>query len=196
MSLPLFPLHTVLLPGCTLDLQLFEPRYLDMLSRCLKSGQGFGVVTLFEGSEVGEVAGAFSEVGCEALIRDWHTQDNGLLGVRVEGARRFRVRQAEAQADRLTVAEVDWLPEPQDLPLTDAEGDLLELLAVLGRHPLVQSLDMSGPVERQGALACRLGYLLPLTAEQKLALLQEDDPAERLQSLQDFLERLQDEQQA
>ena len=42
MSLALFPLNTVLFPGCTLDLQLFEARYLDMISRCMKKGEGFG----------------------------------------------------------------------------------------------------------------------------------------------------------
>ena len=45
MNLPLFPLDTVLFPGCMLDLQLFEPRYLDMVSACLKAGHGFGVPT-------------------------------------------------------------------------------------------------------------------------------------------------------
>ena len=43
MKLPLFPLDTVLFPGCTLDLQIFEARYLDMVSSCLKAGHGFGV---------------------------------------------------------------------------------------------------------------------------------------------------------
>ena len=40
MKLPLFPLDTVLFPGCLLDLQLFEARYLDMLSGCMKRGEG------------------------------------------------------------------------------------------------------------------------------------------------------------
>ena len=35
MTLPLFPLNTVLFPGCMLDLQVFEARYLDMVSRCM-----------------------------------------------------------------------------------------------------------------------------------------------------------------
>ena len=43
MSLPLFPLNTVLFPGCILDLQIFEARYLDMIGRCMKQGGGFGV---------------------------------------------------------------------------------------------------------------------------------------------------------
>ena len=67
--LPLFPLNTVLFPGCTLDLQLFEPRYLDMLTRCLKQGSGFGVVGLLAGQEVGAAATHCAELGCEALIR-------------------------------------------------------------------------------------------------------------------------------
>ncbi len=53
MSLPLFPLNTVLFPGCILDLQIFEARYLDMIGRCMKQGGGFGVVCILEAKEVG-----------------------------------------------------------------------------------------------------------------------------------------------
>jgi hypothetical protein len=56
MKLPLFPLNTVLFPGCMLDLQIFEARYLDMISRCMKQDAGFGVVCIVEGEEVGEAA--------------------------------------------------------------------------------------------------------------------------------------------
>ena len=82
MKLPLFPLDTVLFPGCTLDLQIFEARYLDMVSSCLKAGHGFGVVRLIEGSEVGLAASEYASTGCEALIRDWQQRPNGLLGIR------------------------------------------------------------------------------------------------------------------
>ena len=50
----LFPLKTVLMPGCYLDLQIFEARYLDMVSRCFRQQQGFVVVGLEEGSEAFE----------------------------------------------------------------------------------------------------------------------------------------------
>lgn len=85
MTLPLFPLNTVLFPGCMLDLQIFEARYLDMISRCMKQGEGFGVVCIIEGAEVGEAAGQFSAIGCEAIVRDFEQRPNGLLGIRVEG---------------------------------------------------------------------------------------------------------------
>ena len=71
MSFPLFPLNTVLFPGCRLDLQIFEARYLDMIGRCMKQNGGFGVVAIVEGEEVGDAPERYSLVGCEALIRDW-----------------------------------------------------------------------------------------------------------------------------
>ena len=43
-SLPLFPLGTVLYPGGSLSLRIFEVRYLDMIRKCHKSGAPFGVV--------------------------------------------------------------------------------------------------------------------------------------------------------
>jgi Lon protease-like protein len=52
VELPLFPLGSVLFPGGLLGLKVFEARYLDLVSRCLRSGEGFGVVALRQGSEV------------------------------------------------------------------------------------------------------------------------------------------------
>lgn len=195
MTLPLFPLNTVLFPGCMLDLQVFEARYLDMVSRCMKQGQGFGVVCIIDGAEVGEAAGQFSAVGCEALIRDFQQRPNGLLGIRVEGGRRFRVQRAQLLPDQLTVAEVEWLDEPPEQPLTTEHADLAALLEALNAHPLVASLGMSNEPAGQDALANQLAYLLPLDVEQKLTLLETADAPLRLELLQQLLEQLQGERQ-
>ena len=101
MKLPLFPLNTVLFPGCTLDLQIFEARYLDMIGRCMKRGEGFGVVCILEGEQVGKAPPVVASIGCEAVIRDFVQQDNGLLGIRVEGVRRFNLESTEVQKDQL-----------------------------------------------------------------------------------------------
>ncbi len=195
MNLALFPLNTVLFPGCLLDLQIFEARYLDMLGRCMKQGEGFGVVCIVEGEEVGEAAERFAAIGCEALIRDFQQLPNGLLGIRVEGARRFKVSRARVLADQLTVAEVDWLADGPERPLLAAHADLAALLNALAEHPLVAALGMGAAVGGQAALANRLAYLLPLAAEQKLQVLALDEPLERLELLQELLDRLQGEAQ-
>lgn len=193
MTLSLFPLNTVLFPGCLLDLQIFEARYLDMISRCMKQGEGFGVVCIVEGQEVGEAAGHFSAIGCEARICDFQQRPNGLLGIRVEGGRRFKVRHAQVLPDQLTVAEVEWLEEPTEQPLGSEHADLVALLEALAEHPLVVALGMTDSVSGQAALANQLAYLLPLALEQKLQLLELDTPQARLTQLQAWLEQIQGE---
>ena len=50
LTLPLFPLHSVLFPGGPLPLRVFESRYLDMISSCLKAESGIGICLIRSGS--------------------------------------------------------------------------------------------------------------------------------------------------
>ncbi|MEA5671814.1 LON peptidase substrate-binding domain-containing protein [Pseudomonas sp. MH2] len=193
MTLPLFPLNTVLFPGCLLDLQIFEARYLDMIGRCMKQGEGFGVVCILEGDQVGKAPAGIAEFGCEALIRDFEQQDNGLLGIRVEGVRRFRVEQTDVLKDQLMVGEVQWLVDQADSPLGEQDDDLLALLVALGEHPMVEALDMPREVDGRRSLANQLAYLLPFMEEDKIDLLAIDSPVQRLEAIQTLLERIQGE---
>ncbi|CAI8842706.1 LON peptidase substrate-binding domain-containing protein [Pseudomonas sp. Irchel 3H3] len=193
MSLALFPLNTVLFPGCFLDLQIFEARYLDMISRCMKQGAGFGVVCILEGEEVGLAPQGYALVGCEARITDFKQQDNGLLGIRVQGARRFNVLRSEVQRDQLTVAEVEWLDELPEQPLQEEDADLMALLKALAEHPMVEALNMGTDAAGQQSLANQLAYLLPFSELDKIGLLQVDDPQQRLDAIQALLDELQGE---
>ena len=193
MKLPLFPLNTVLFPGCVLDLQIFEARYLDMIARCMKQGTGFGVVCILEGEEVGDAPQGIARVGCEALVRDFQRQDNGLLGIRVEGGRRFEVLDTELQRDQLRVAKVEWLDEIPEQPLAEEDQDLLALLKALAEHPMVAALNMSTEVAGQQSLANQLAYLLPFAEEDKLQLLLVNDPQQRLDGIQVLLDEMQGE---
>ncbi|MBZ9784371.1 LON peptidase substrate-binding domain-containing protein [Pseudomonas sp. REP124] len=193
MSLPLFPLNTVLFPGCILDLQIFEARYLDMIGRCMKQGGGFGVVCILDGEEVGIAPAGYALVGCEARITDFKTQENGLLGIRVQGGRRFHVLRTEVQRDQLIVAEVDWLEEEPEQPLQDEDADLVALLKALAEHPMVEALNMGTEAVGQQSLANQLAYLLPFAELDKIDLLQLDDPQQRLDAIQALLDELQGE---
>ena len=63
---PLFPLRTVLFPDGLLELKIFEARYLDLMSRCLREKAPFGVVALRSGSEARGAAGA--------TLREFHPE--------------------------------------------------------------------------------------------------------------------------
>jgi Lon protease-like protein len=117
-TLPLFPLGTVLMPGGRLPLQIFEPRYVQLL-RDLLDGQDerspvFGVVAIREGYEVGDDGvRALHPIGCGALL----TQAAALEGERFlvvsEGTDRFRLDAIDESAGTpYTTARVTWLTEP------------------------------------------------------------------------------------
>ncbi|MBO5392698.1 MULTISPECIES: LON peptidase substrate-binding domain-containing protein [Pseudomonas] len=193
MTLPLFPLNTVLFPGCVLDLQIFEARYLDMVARCMKQGTGFGVVCILDGREVGNAPQGIAGIGCEALIRDFQQQDNGLLGIRVEGGRRFEVLGTELQRDQLLLAQVEWLDDAPEQPLQEEDQDLLALLKALAEHPMVAALNMNTEVAGQQSLSNQLAYLLPFAEADKIELLQVNDPQQRLDGIQVLLDEIQGE---
>lgn len=193
MTLPLFPLNTVLFPGCVLDLQIFEARYLDMVARCMKQGTGSGVVCILDGREVGNAPQGIAGIGCEALIRDFQQQDNGLLGIRVEGGRRFEVLGTELQRDQLLLAQVEWLDDAPEQPLQEEDQDLLALLKALAEHPMVAALNMNTEVAGQQSLSNQLAYLLPFAEADKIELLQVNDPQQRLDGIQVLLDEIQGE---
>ena len=111
MSMPLFPLRTVLFPGGTLPLRIFEPRYVDMVRWCMRESQGFGVVLLREGSDVldakdpggHEKAPQIFDVGTKAQIIDFDQADNGLLGIVARGGEKFSVLRTTVEAMVLCV---------------------------------------------------------------------------------------------
>ncbi len=88
--LPLFPLSRPLYPQQKIALQIFEPRYLAMVTQCLRQDETFGVVQIREGKEVGKAPQIY-QYGVEARVVDWDQLDNGLLGITIEGARKFAV---------------------------------------------------------------------------------------------------------
>jgi Lon protease-like protein len=112
----LFPLHTVLFPGGPLPLRIFETRYTDMVRRCVRTGEPFGVLLIQDGDEAGEVA-TTATVGCTARIVDFHTLHDGLLGIACVGERKFRVQRVWRAADGLNMGEVQWLPAESEVPL-------------------------------------------------------------------------------
>ena len=78
-EIPLFPLRSVLFPRGKLSLQIFERRYIDLVSQSLRDGSGFGVILLKDGDEVIKPGGnqELHPVGTYARIVDWDQLDNG-----------------------------------------------------------------------------------------------------------------------
>ena len=104
-NLPLFPLNTVLFPGGTIPLQVFEPRYLRLIDDCLNSDSKFGVVLIKEGKEVGGPSVPMS-IGTIAKITSVKNLPNNRLLVTSIGTDRFNILEI-LKDDPYMVASVD-----------------------------------------------------------------------------------------
>ena len=191
-SMALFPLNTVLFPGAEMSLRIFEPRYLDLVRACCRDGQGFGIcANIAEQDLANHQVGGPVALGTEARIVDFASLPDGLLGIRVRGERRFRVRRTRVRDNGLIVADIDWLSPSGSSPLAIEH----ELLATL-LHRLIERI---GGAHAQAAMesyrdadwvSWRLAELLPLSLPQRQSLLQQDDAQRRMQRLLELVATL------
>lgn len=116
ITLPIFPLGTVLFPGSRLPLRIFEPRYRALIEDVLEHTDGareFGVVAIRSGVEVGaHGVQTLYEVGCVAEIQHIQPFTDGTFDVMTRGTRRFRIRQVHPPVpDRADRADLELLPD-------------------------------------------------------------------------------------
>lgn len=186
-DLPLFPLNAVLFPGGPMPLRIFEPRYLDMVSRCLREETGFAIVLIGDGQEA---AGAvsFAATGTEAKIVDFDRLEGGLLGIRCLGRERVRVVEAWREPDGLNRGRVLEIAADPVVPVPSEQAWLAEVV----RQVLPEAGEAYRNVEVRDDAAWvgnRLAEILPLSLADKQMLLEMTDPVERLVALEPAVRR-------
>jgi len=175
----------VLFPDGRLPLRLFERRYLDMASACLRGHSPFGVCLIREGAEVGPAATPH-DVGTLATIAEWDMQQLGVLQIVAQGGERFRVR-ASTTENGLIRADVEILPAEGDSAIPP---DCLTCVRLLERVIEEQPELLQRPhrLDSSAWVSARLAELLPLPLALKQELLEADGPA-RLERLSGLLKK-------
>lgn len=181
-DIPLFPLNTVLFPDGLLPLRVFETRYLDMISECMRHDKGFGVCLIRSGTEVGRAADCCS-VGTLAVIQDFDRGDDGLLYIVARGTRRFRILDKYVAPQQLLRANVEWLEDSGETALPAGRQPMASFLAQLLEQAGQPFADMAVDYGNAAWVAGRLIELLPFALEDKQRLLEMDVPLERLEAL-------------
>ena len=184
-ELPIFPLGSVLFPGGTLALKIFEQRYMDMAKDCLKRAKPFGIALIREGQEVGAPA-APHPVGTCALIDDWDMPNLGVLQVNVVGGARFRIVSSIVSASGLIIGMVTAVD-------ADSAASGVEVVACANflKKILTQINMIEGVAESQFSdaswVSFRITELLPFGGAVKQKMLELTDAKIRLEILHRFL---------
>lgn len=193
----LFPLHNVLFPEGLLRLRIFEARYLDLMSECLREGRPFGVVALRKGSEArtgpaGDAATELERVGTLAGLIEVDAVEPGILHVRCRGLRRFELHSHSQRANGLWVGEVSMLPDEEAVPpgpgTEGAVSALRDTVAALKKDGVEPFLP---PYRYDSAawVADRWCELLPFPVGTRQRLLELGDGAGRLALVTAFLRK-------
>jgi Lon protease-like protein len=186
VEIPIFPLNTVLFPGGALPLRIFESRYLDMVTQCMKQDSGFGICLIREGKEVGQAA-RVHDYGTFGTISYFQNLPDGLLGITVRGEQRFEVLSTYVEPNQLTMARVRFVDNETAMAIPAQYRRVSDILC-----DMIQQLGppySTLPADYDDAVwvSNRLAELLPLEVSLKQMLLQENDPVKRLSRIHDIL---------
>ena len=191
-QLPLFPLQTVLFPGGLLHLKVFEARYLDLMSHCLRSGAPFAVASIRLGGEVRSDVSrtTFETTAVLAHLQEVDAEQPGILRVRCLGGLRVGLGKPQQRDDGLWLADAQAgeadaaTPVPPSLAqAARALGLAIDSLAAQNQRPFAEPYQL----DDAGWVANRWCEILPISQAAKYRLMVLDEPALRLKLVDEFL---------
>ena len=196
MRIPIFPLPSaLLLPGGQLPLNIFESRYLAMVTHALATPTRLiGMVQpLYHhagddmsndnlaNDELADDPGLF-ETGCAGRLSFFQESDDGRFVIALNGVCRFHRLRQELDPNGFLVADVNWQPFANDLRVDVSALDRDPLIRVMKRY-----FDMKGfetdwaQIENSDnhQLLATLSMICPFEVAEKQALLEADSMAKR-----------------
>jgi Lon protease-like protein len=118
-DVPLFPLGIVLLPGEVLPLHIFEPRYRELVARCLAGPEPFCIV---HADDEG-----LREVGCLAVgLEVVERFDDGRLSIVVTGGEPLQIQRVDEEAHTYLAADGVTIEDDEDLATDEAVEQALD----------------------------------------------------------------------
>ncbi len=191
-ELPMFPLRTILFPDSKLPLRIFEPRYIDMVSRSMREDSEFGIILSRESTDP-KMFETY-DTGTLAKIIDWDQGGDGLLGITTIGTQKFQLKELNKQEDGLNIGTIERLEKEGDYKPLKEFTHLVELL-----QAILDDVNIYGDDEKNFDSASWISYrfaeILPLRIEDKQKCLEIDDPIIRLNFLEPLIKMIRESSQ-
>lgn len=189
-EIPLFPLDAVLFPGMPIQLHIFEPRYRNMIQRCLQENLPFGVVLIRNGSEAYGPVAEPVKIGCAARIVQKTILEDGRINLIALGDERFRILQLDHRLPYLT-AQVESLPLEHPHSIETMRGTRRLAGLVQAYLQAISRLDPTTPSQSEGIgfpedpvmMLHLAAALLQVPTAEKQPLLEIDHASELLHEL-------------
>ena len=188
-NLPVFPLGLVALPGTIQNLQIFEPRYVNMIKDCMENDHGFVIV--FQ-KDLGGGDYEISKKGSYVEIIDFNNLPNGLLGITVKCINKVSIKDLTQLPDGLNIAQTYPLidPEVDDQALLAEFSEISNILSQLVKHPRVVDMQIEIDFNSADSVAYHLAGLIPIPWSHKQNLLEAFDASQRLNILSKYIEEI------
>tara|TARA_A100001011_G_scaffold279566_1_gene289509 strand:+ start:713 stop:1303 length:591 start_codon:yes stop_codon:yes gene_type:complete len=189
-NFPVFPLGLVALPGSIQSLQIFEPRYINMVKECMSNGHGFIIVLQSKLESISDYG--MSKKGTYVEIIDFNNLPNGLLGITVRSENKVNISNICQLEDGLHVAdakpEID--PEVDDQAILAEYPEISNILTQLMKHPKISDLQIKVDFSSADSVAYNLAGLIPLSSFEKQNLLEAFDASQRMGILAKYIENI------
>ena len=187
-NLPIFPLGLVALPGSIQSLQIFEPRYVNMIKSCMSDDHGFVIV--LQNNESTDFG--ISKKGTYVEIIDFNNLPNGLLGITVKSENKVSIKNIYQLEDGLHIAEIkpEIDPEVDNQALIAEYPEIINILSQLIKHPKINELPIKVDFNSADSIAYHLAGLIPLSIKQRQNLLEAFDASQRLSILSKYIEKI------
>ena len=189
-NLPVFPLGLVALPGSIQSLQIFEPRYINMVKECMSNGHGFIIVLQSKLESISDYG--MSKKGTYVEIIDFNNLPNGLLGITVRSENKVNISNICQLEDGLHVADakpqID--PEVDDQAILAEYPEISNILTQLMKHPRISDLQIKVDFSSADSVAYNLAGLIPLSSFEKQNLLEAFDASQRMGILAKYIENI------
>ena len=191
-NLPIFPLRTILFPDSKLPLRIFEPRYIDMVSRSMREDSEFGIILSRESTDP-KMFETY-DTGTLAKIIDWDQGGDGLLGITTLGTQKFRLKELNKQEDGLNIGSIERIEKEGDYKPLKEFTHLVELLQAILDDVNIYD-DNEKRFDSASWISYRFAEILPLRLEDKQKCLEIDDPIIRLNFLEPLIKMIRESSQ-